>query len=329
MRIMGRPRALVAVLAACLVLAGCGSGPSQVETAVYLGGRNVPIEAVQQLIDKAVQEQPAAQQLARQHKLDQLGREIVRQLIVHQTVTQTAEMDGVKIDPRQLDQVLAQDPLTTPVSTDSADPSQLAQQIVYRVRDHREVISDQLLLQSLGEQYVDKLSVTFDYTSVVSDSGGAAPVSMREQAFAKAEQMAAGPGAAAQVIQADAAAGQETGVGEKVPALQAPDLAGMVLFGVPPGTVVAFQPSAAQPVWIVAIVRARDLTTPQSVDQASAPTATQLAGIGLRLLQPYVAQAGLKVNPRYGVWDPAGLTLAPSESETTGLVLPVKGIAQP
>ncbi|HJQ45019.1 MAG TPA: hypothetical protein VJ870_01680 [Amycolatopsis sp.] len=326
---MARPRALVAVLAACLLLAGCGSGPSQVGTAVYLGGRTVSIDRVQQLIDKAVQEQPAAQDLARQHKLDQLGREVVRQLIVHQTVSQTAEMDGVGIAPQQIEQVLAQNPFATAVSTANTDPSQLAQQIVYRVRDPREVISDQLLLQSLGAQYFGKMTVTFDYTSVVSDDGGANPVTMREKAFAKAERMAADPGAAAQVIKADAAAGQETGVDEKVPAVQAPDLAGMVLFGVPAGTVVAFQPSAAQPVWIVAIVRGRDLTTQQSVDQTSEPTSTQLAGVGLRLLQTYVDQAGLKVNPRYGVWDPASLTVVANEGETTGLALPVKGIAQP
>ena len=329
MRIMGRPRALVAVLAAGLLLAGCGSGPSQVRTAVFLGDRQVSIDEVQQLIDKAVREQPAAQQLAQQHKLDQVGREVVRQLVVHQTVTQTAEQDRVMIDPNQLAQLMAQDPLAAPVSTTNVDPPQLAQQIVYRARDHRDVISDQLLLQSLGAQYFDKMTVTFDYTSVVSDDGGAAPVSMREKAFAKAGQMAADPAAAARVIQADAAAGQETGVGEKVPAAQAPDLASMVLFGVEPGTVVAFQPSSAQAVWIIAVVRARDLTTQQSVDQTSEPAATQLAGIGLRLLQTYVEQAGLKVNPRYGVWDPASLTLVPSEGETSGLVLPVKGTAKP
>ncbi|WP_312871776.1 hypothetical protein [Amycolatopsis acididurans] len=326
---MGRPRALVAVLAACLLLAGCGSGPSQVTTALYLGDRHVSVDEVQGLIDKAVQEQPAARQLAQQHKADMLGREIVRQMIVHQMVTQTAQMDGVVVDPAQISQVMAQDPLAAPVSATNTDASQLAQQIVYRVRDHREVVSDQLLLQSLGAQYFDKLTVTFDYTSVVSDDGGANPVSMREKAFAKAQQMAADPAAAAKVIQADSASGQQTGVGEKVPAVQAPDLAGMVLFGVEPGTVVAFQPSSAQPVWIVAVVRARDLTTPQAVDQTSEPTSTQLAAIGQRLLQTYLQQAGLKVNPRYGVWDPAGLALAPSEAETTGLVLPVKGPAQP
>jgi hypothetical protein len=54
-----------------------------------------------------------------------------------------------------------------------------------------------------------------------------------------------------------------------------------------------------------------------------------LVGIGQRLLEPYVDEAGLKINPRYGVWDPVAMDLAASAAETTGLVLSVKGVAQP
>ncbi|WAL66597.1 hypothetical protein ORV05_01915 [Amycolatopsis cynarae] len=327
---MARPRALIAVLAACLLLAGCGSAPSQVGAAAFFDDHEiVTIDQVQSMIDKSVQEQPAAQQMAQQHKLDQVGREAVRQLVLHELITRTAQQDGVSVDPNQVAQVLAQDPLAAPLSANTVDPSQLPAQIVYRVRDHREVITDQLLLQSLGKQYFDKLAITFDYTSVVTDDGGANPVTMREKAFAKAGQMAADPDAAAKVIQADAAAGAKTSLGERVPAVQAPDFAGTVLFGVPPGTVVAFQPSAERAVWIVAVVRARDLGAQQSVDQATTPTAGQLAAIGLRLLQPRLDQLGLKINPRYGVWDPTALNLAASAAETTGLVLSVKGTPQP
>jgi outer membrane murein-binding lipoprotein Lpp len=329
MRIMGRPRALVAVLAAGLLLAGCGSGPNQVQAAVLVGDHEVPIDQVQQLIDKAVQEQPAAQQLAQQHKLDQLGRAIVSQLVQHELITRAAQREHLVADQNLLGQTLAQDPLAVPVPTTGVDPSQLPVLIAYRTRDHREAITDQLLMQALGTKYFDKMSITFDYTSVVSDSGGAQPVSMREKAFAKTAEMAADPGAAARVIDADKAAGAETSVGEKVPAVQAPDLAATALFGVQPGTVVAFQPSAQQAAWIVAVVRQRDLSTPQAVDQAAEPTVNQLVGIGQRLLEPYVDEAGLKINPRYGVWDPVAMDLAASPAETTGLVLSVKGVAQP
>lgn len=329
MRIMGRPRVLVAVLAACLVLAGCGSGPNQVGAAFLLGDRETTQDQVQQLIDKAVREQPAAQQLAQQHKLDLLGRAIVSQLIVHELVTRAAQQENLPVDEALIGQTLAQDPLATPVSTTGVDPSQLPTQIAYRVRDHREAITDQVLMRTLALKYFDKLSVTFDYTSVSSDNGGSDPVSMREKAFAKAEQMAASPTAAAQVIQADNAAGQQTSVGERVPAVQAPDLAATVVFGVQPNTVIAFQPSTEQAAWIVAVIRQRDASTPQAVDQASQPTESQLVAIGQRLLQPYVDDAGLKLNPRYGVWDPVAMDVAASDAETTGAVVSVKGSTQP
>ncbi|NYI89454.1 hypothetical protein HNR02_002777 [Amycolatopsis endophytica] len=325
---MGRPRSLLAALAACLLLAGCGSGPGQAGSAVIFGDHQVTIDQVQDLLDKAVQEQPAARQLSQQHKLDLLGREIVRQTVVHEAITRAAGREGLVADRTLLEQTLADDPLASPVSTTSTDPSVLAQQIAYRVRDHREVVTDQLLLQALGQKYLDTTAVTFDYTSVVSDDGGAQPVDRRDKAIAKAEQMAASPTAAAEVIRADAAAGEQTSVGERVPAVQAPDLATMVLFGVRPDTVVAFQPSQEQEVWIVAIVRERDLNTPSAADQAAEPSVGQLAAIGQRLLQPYVAEAGVRINPRYGVWDPVGMNLAPSSAETAGVVVPVRGVAQ-
>ncbi|WP_308190193.1 SurA N-terminal domain-containing protein [Amycolatopsis sp. GM8] len=326
---MGRPRALVAAVAACLLLAGCGSGPSQVGAAFLMGDREVTQDQVQELIDKAVREQPAAQQLAQQHKLDQLGRAIVSQLVVHELVTRAAQREGLAADEQLVNQALAQDPLATPVPTTGVDPSQLPGQIAYRTRDHREAITDQVLMRALAQKYFEKLSVTFDYTSVVSDDGGAQPASMREKAFAKADEMAASPAAAAQVIQADTAAGQQTSIGERVPAVQAPDLAATVVFGALPGTVVAFQPSAQQAAWIVAVIRQRDLSTPQSVDQATEPTASQLVAIGQRLLQPYVDESGLRLNPRYGVWDPVAMDVAASAAETTGAVVSVKGPAQP
>lgn len=329
MRIIGRPRTVLAALAGALLLAGCGTGPNQVGAAVLLDGHEISQDQVQSLIDKAVQDQPAARQLSQQHKLDQVGREIVTQLIEHDLVQRAAQREGLVADEAAVSSTLAQDPLATPVSATNVDPSQLARQLVYRARDHREVITDNVLMQQLAQRYFANMAVTFDYTSVTSDDGGTEPKSMRDKAFEKAEQMAADPVAAARVIRTDAATNVETGVGEKVPAVQAPDLAATVVFGVRPGTVIAFQPSQEQAAWIVAVVRQRDLTTPQSVDQAAEPSASQLVAIGQRLLQPYADGIGLKVNPRYGVWDPVGMDVAPNAASTAGLVVPVKGSTQP
>ncbi|HEY3482715.1 MAG TPA: hypothetical protein VGL02_27845, partial [Streptomyces sp.] len=95
---MGRPRALVAVVAGALLLAGCGSGPSQAGAAAIVGDRAVPLDQVQNLIEKAVREQPYAQKLAAEHKLDLLGRAIVGQLVVHELLTQVSGKEGIPVN---------------------------------------------------------------------------------------------------------------------------------------------------------------------------------------------------------------------------------------
>jgi hypothetical protein len=325
MRIMRRPRSVFAVLSACLVLAGCGSGPSQVSAAVIIGDREITMDRVQALLDDAVRDQPAAVQLAEQHKLDLLGREIVRQLVTHELVTTAARREGLRVDSAQLVQV--ENALAQPVSAATTDPSQLAEGIVARARDHAEYATDYLLESALAAKYVGTMSVTFDYTTVTGydvDAG-----TEREQALAKADRFAASPDAATGVVSADASAGLEASLRTQLPALGSPSLAATVLFGVPAGTVVAFQPDPGQSLWVVAAVRRRDLTTAVPVSQPVQPTAGQLVSIGTRLLQPYLAGAAVRINPRYGVWDPVAMGLAPSAAETSGFVLPVKGFVQP
>ncbi|HKS48010.1 MAG TPA: hypothetical protein VJT49_23440 [Amycolatopsis sp.] len=313
MRIMGRPRGLrgvTAVLAFCLLLAGCGSGPSQARAAVLIGDREISVDQVQQLIDRAVRTQPAAQQLAQQHKLDLIGREVVRQLVVHELIGEVAQREGLSADPAVVGQLVAA--LGQPQSATAADPSQLAGLIVARVRDHTESATDIALEQELGSKYYRNMSVTFDFTSISSDEGG----DRRGQAFATAEQLAAAPNTAARRD-------------NKFAAVQDPELASTALYGVPAGNVVVFQPPGGEAVWVVAVIRQRDFAGPVAVDGAVQASPDQLASIGIRLLQPYVAESGVKINPRYGVWDPVSMSLAPNSGETTGLVLPVKGSVQP
>ncbi|HET6501110.1 MAG TPA: hypothetical protein VFG87_10145 [Amycolatopsis sp.] len=320
---MPRPRAFFAAFTGCLLLAGCGSGPSQTQTAAYVGDGTVSIDQVQQLIDKAVQEQPAAQQLAQQHKLDQLGREVVRQLVVHEEITSAARREGLTADPVTVAQEA--NALDQPVSADATDPSQLPEGIVARARDHTEYATDYELEQRLGAKYFATMSVTFDYTTVSSDDNGP----RRDQALAKAEQFAANPAAAANVVRTDAAAGLDASLGTSLPATQSPTFASSVLFGVPAGTVVTFQPDPSQALWVVAVIRQHTVNAAVPAGQSVQPTAGQLASIGTRLLQPDVDTAGVRINPRYGVWDPVAMDLAPSAAETSGIVLPVKGFVRP
>ncbi|WP_245617096.1 SurA N-terminal domain-containing protein [Amycolatopsis taiwanensis] len=320
---MGRPRALVSVVLGCLLLAGCGSGPSQTRAAILIGDHEITVDQVQQVIDRAVTQEPAAQQLAQQHKLDLLGRAIVGQLVVHEMITRAAQREGLRADPALVAQAV--NALSQPSPTSGIDPAVLAGDIALRARDHTEAATDYVLERALGEKYFDKLSVDFDYTTVSTDDNGP----RREQAEAKAKQFAASPNAATTLVRADAGAGMDAELGTTLPALQSPMFAGSVLFGVPAGTVVSFEADPSQSVWLVAVIRKRDLNASPAVDQAQQATAGQLASVGIRLLQQDVERSGVKINPRYGVWDPVAMDVAPSAAEVSGFVLPVEGYVQP
>jgi hypothetical protein len=305
-----------------------------VSAAAIIDGKVTSIDQVQDLLDKAVQEQPYAKQLAAQHKLDLVGREIVRQTLLHAAVTKAAQKEKLTADEDAIGAAMLQDPLAGQLPQSVTQNQDAAvTQLVWRVRDHREALTDQYLEQKLAIKYLPTLTVNFDYTTVGAPSAdGTAsstdPATARADAIAKARQFAADPKAVTGEIQSGAQGGVEGNVGTQVPALSSPQDATTVLFGVPANTVIAFQPNATgNPTWVVAVVRQRSTGKPVATDQAQQPTPDQLGGIGVRLLQPYVGEVDYRINPRYGVWDAVGMDLAPNANATKGLVLPLPGAA--
>ena len=93
-------------------------------------------------------------------------------------------------------------------------------------------------------------------------------------------------------------------------------------FGTPAGRVLAFQPDPRQGTWVV--VRVTERRHRAGADEARRwpprldPASLQL--IGERLLQPLADELGVRVNPRYGVWDPLAMRVVP-EDEATGTIL--------
>lgn len=348
MRIMGRPRALVAVVAGAFLLAGCGSGPSQVGSAVLVGDRSVSLDQVQALIDKAVREQPYAQKLAGEHKLEELGRAAVSQLALHEMLAAAAEKQGITPNYGRIEAQLAKDPLNGTVPANSSNEAQAVSEVVARSRDHREALTDTYLAQALAEKAIPDLSVTFDYTSIGSmpDSNtGDTPKGpeAKKAAFDLARQFAADPAAATKRIGADvqyeaslrqqaAQQGQNTdsippltGLGEAVPAAQAGVLAAGPIFGSPVGAVTVFPYPNREGTWFVAVVRQRVDNKPVATEQAPALDDATKAAIGMRQLQPLFDQLDVRVNKRYGVWDVVGMDVVPNEDAAQGLVLPPGG----
>jgi hypothetical protein len=322
-----RPAGLIAVLVALVAtLTACGSGPSQVNSAVIIDGTSVSVDEVQALVEKIVQEQPAARPLAQQRKLDLVAREAVSQLILHKLVAKAAREENITASREDVAATLAQNPFGEELPTDgSVPPDALANQLVLRARDAREAVTDQLLMAQLAAKYYQRLVVTMDYTVVSGDQSGGAgadPESMREQAEAKAREFAANPDGVAELVAEAQAQSVDAQEGAEFPALQSPELAATVMFGAAEGSVVAFEPSAGQALWVVGIVRDRDTNASPQVAEPPQVSPEALIAVGKRLLQPHAEDASIEVSPRYGVWDPTAMGVAPSEDETAGLVLP-------
>ncbi|MPZ85722.1 MAG: hypothetical protein GEV28_37235 [Actinophytocola sp.] len=320
-----RPAGLIVVLTSLVMaLTACGSGPSQVNSAVIIDGRSISVDDVQAILDKVVKEQPAARPLAQQHKLDLVAREALGQLVVHELVTKVAREENITASRDDVAAAMDQDPFGKEVPTDgSVPPEALAAQLVYRARDLRDTVTDQILLAQLADKQLDGLKVTMDYTTIASDDAGAAPESMKEKAEAKAHEFADDPDKVAELIAADADAGMDAKVaGEFLAGQLDPTLASSVMFGASEGSVVAFQPSADQAFWVVGLIRSRETDATGQATQPPQVSADQIVAIGRRLLQPTADRSDIRISPRYGVWDPSAMGVAPSEAETAGVVLP-------
>jgi hypothetical protein len=293
---------------------------------VIVDGTSISVDEVQGLLDKVVREQPAAKPLAQQHKLDMVAREAVSQLVIHQLITKMAREENLSVKREDIDQAMAQDPFKDKLPTDgSVPPTALAAQLVYRARDLRDTVTDQVMLAQLANKYYDKLQVTMDYTTVASDVSSGDPASMRERAETKAHEFAADPDKVAEQIAKDKQGGMDAQEGAQFPAVQSAALAATAMFGADKGSVVTFQPSAEQALWVIGLIRDRDLNATVDTSQAQQVTPVELVAVGKRLLEPLAEKSEIRVSPRYGVWDMAAMGLAPSESETVGLVLPPSG----
>ncbi len=334
MRIMGRPRALVAVVAGAFLLAGCGSGPTQVGAAAIVGDTTISLDKVQGLIDKAVSEQPYARKLASEHKLDELGRAIVSELVDEELLVQTARREGVVADQGQVAQALAKDPLSAPVP-ETADPSTGVAEVLARIFDHRDVLTKLNLQQQLANKMATKLEVTFDYFGVDPPQQNPddptaqppSPAQLRSQAINIAHQIAADPAGATQAIANQAKQAKEKNVqpaGEaniKAALGDSPNFDATPLFWTPQNNVVVFpKPSDQSTGWFVAAIHSRSTDGVTGKHQPLA--AEQLSGVSTRMVQEYARTANVKVNPRYGVWDVVSMSVALTPTADNTVVVP-------
>jgi hypothetical protein len=292
-------------------LTACGTGPSQVNSAVIIDDYVISVDEVQSVVDKVVKEQPAARSLAQQHKLDLVAREVVTQLVTHRLLTQAAADEKLNIDQEQLKAVKKQNPFAEKLPTDGSMPAEeLVPQLVYRARGVDAYANDTLLLSALALRYLGRVSANFN-VALFTEPGPAKTL---------AEKVAANPENAQSLMRASAS-------GDLKPQLDqdtGPSTLGLRLL-VPDNTVmVLYEPATDQSAGGYVVVQVTSTTTSPSVSpefQSDQVDPSQLPQAGKYVLRQRLLDQGIKVSPRYGVWDSTEMKTVPkSEAEVSGLL---------
>lgn len=305
-------RAVVGVLAVAVLVGGCGTaGVTQAGTAAFVGVTEIPTEQVQDQL-RTVLDKEGAQvraELVAGRQLDDLSRQIVTLLVRHELIEVAAQREGLSVTPQQVSKLLY----------DLGGPEDASKGTIWDADGFREQARDQLLMTQLGRKTL-RTAVTFDYTTAAT----------RAAAVRRAEDLAAaGPQRARELISADVEAKRDAVVSKRVVGGDDPIFAASPAFGAPKGTVVAFQLADTQP-WLITVVKNRTEGA-QPSDQAPDPDQIDpalLEAIGLRQLAQVSQDLGVRINPRYGVWDQVNLKAVADENEIGGFVGPL-GAAPP
>jgi hypothetical protein len=332
-----RPVVLVASVAVLGgALAACGSGPSQVNSAVIMGDKVITVDDVQGRLDTALRVEPAAKELAKSRKLDLVSRGIVTQLVRHELIAEAAKRENLTVSEKDVSDAVAQ-------AAPSEDPVQKSVDAGF---DTRELTRDRLLTVELGRKYLGTLQLVLTGVDIQR------PGYTREQANDLARKMAAQPdqiaalakeaaGQPSQENPAQVLTNQEWNAlisyqriaesGQPPQGVSVSDLIVGQFFAAPENSVIAVRlGSGEQTEWVIAKV-ARD---PNGVpaDLASlagrAPAVFPLT-LGERLLGPLAGELRPRLSPRYGVWDELAVGIVPSEGEKSGLVIPAGNRAKP
>ena len=305
--------AFAAIAAAGALLAGCGSGPSQVGAAAIVGDTAIPLEYIQDWFDRVVTNRERKEQMRAQGQFDDLGRFLVTEAVRHELLGKVIASEGISFNEQQISDKV------TDLLDELGGAGQVSENTVYDETTIRQRARDQLFALELGRKYFETTTVTFDYTQADS----------RSQAQDKARELAADPDNARSLIERDFASGQQAGLDQRLVMAEEPQTAAQLpLFGVPEGMVVAFPLGEATGQWLVALIRARSTTdSPSSSPNATAADQVDprlMEQIGLRLLAPLAADVGVRLNPRYGVWDQVTLEAVQTAGETQAIVVPVE-----
>lgn len=286
-------RVLAAVVVVGAVVSGCAGG-EQAGAAVIVGDSVVPLETVQKQVtaqlNLPVQGQPPAPEA--------VARMVVSNEIMRTTLRRITASRGITIPDASIDQF---------IESQGGVESLLANSGVPDEPQLRTAVVDFLAQLQLGQQLAPGLSVVYD-TLEAPD---------RADAEKKARVLAAG-GAAADALLADPRSAARRGV-----TTQAVDIAddpSGVVFSTPAGRVGYFQTSEQGPWRVFKVTERRTGGTPDpaAAKRLSIELSVQVAQRSVAL---EAEQLGIKVNPRFGEWDPVRMGVV-GAGTSLGALLP-------
>lgn len=301
--------AAAGVAAVGLLISGCGFGSSQLGAAAFVDGTEVPLEQVHgQLMTVLAKEGPQVRaQLEAGHQLGDLSRKIVTVRIRHQLLEIAARRADLAVDQSRVNRLIKE--------VGGAEAA--SKGTIFDANSYRQQVKDRLLMAAVGRAALRNSAVTVDYTTADT----------RTAAKQRVEELSqAGSTRARQSIDADVRAGKDAELGKRIVAADDPIFATTPAFGVAEGTVVAFQLADTKP-WVIMVVKDRTNRGAQPSDHA--PPIDQidsavLEAIGLRQLAQVGEELGVRLSPRYGVWDPVSVQVVSDENETGGFIAPLR-----
>jgi hypothetical protein len=282
-------------VAVALLATGCGTGPAKAGSAAIVGDQVIDLKTVQDRTIAVLKKEPGAQQLQDQGKLDQISRWVLADEITHKIVEHAAQRENIKVDETKVYDAVQE----------RGGPEEAAKRSVQDAGTIHRFQRDALILGELARRNLSTLEITIDFFQVKDP----------KEAKEKAEEAAADPEKFAKFVQEAprTASGQQASATDlKLRVSKNAPLVRTMLWGVKPGTVVAFSADQQQASWTVALVKERNTVsaTPGEEDLADRVDPQLLGEFGMRIAQFHAADLGIEINPRYGVWDPTGPTAA-------------------
>lgn len=330
------PRLVASTGLAVLLLSGCGSGSVRPGAAALVGEERIPVDTLQEATERGLADPQAEQSLGQDRAAFQ--RQVLSRLVNREVLQAAAEREGVTVDDGDVDAQL--EDFAEQAGGEDALEAQAAQNGI-SPRDLEPFLRDVVLEQALGDALTEDEDVPQEQLQGLYQQNIAQFDRVRSRHIL-VEDEAQARSILAQVRQdaskfAELAAEFSTdtsnkdqggdlglqGRGQFVPEFEA------LLFSAEPGTYDVVQTEFG---WHVVHVEERETTSIQEAGPQlrRAALQEQRAQATGTLLRDVASDLGVKVNPRFGRWDPeTGSVEAVEESNGVTTTAPEDGADAP